>query len=191
MVARSSDRVGGRSRRAASGVRHPRAGVRAAAGGPEPAATMAAARPAGRSWRTGGAPRETAPTVRLPGSGGRGSGGARGRAPGWPRRGCPRRPPVGRRLREAQRLGPRLGDVLRLRPPDLRRPDDVHEPAVDRGSGRAPGPERGRGDRRRAVRRRGQPPARRPLRAAGDPRGPVHLRLDPLAPARATSPSTS
>ena len=72
-------------------------------------------------WRTGGAPRETVPTVRLPGSDGCGSGGAGGRAPGWPRGGRPRRPPVGCRLREAQRLGPRLGDVLRLRPPDLRR----------------------------------------------------------------------
>ena len=63
-------------------------------------------------------------------------------------------------------------------------PDDVHEPALGHRSRRAPRSGRGRGDHRRAVRRRGQPPARRALRAAGDPRGPVHVGLDQLPPAR-------
>ena len=88
------------------------------------------------------------------------------------------------RLRARQRLGRGVRDLQRLRPADLRRPDHVHEPALDHRSRRAPAPRRRRRDRRRAVRRRRQPPAGRPLRAAGDPRGAVHLGRDPLAPAR-------
>ena len=38
-----------------------------------------------------------------------------------------------RRLRGRQRLGPRVRDLQRLRAADVRRPDDVHEPAVDHG----------------------------------------------------------
>ena len=60
----------------------------------------------------------------------------------------------------------RVRDLHRLRPADLRRPVDVHEPAVDHRSGRAPPPRRRRGDHRRAVRRRRQPPLGRAVRAA-------------------------
>ena len=91
--------------------------------------------------------------------------------------------PGRRRLRSAQRLGPRVRGVRRLRPAHVRRAADVHEAALGAGRGRPPGAQRGRRDRRRPVRRRRQPPARRPLRPARDPRGPVHDRLHPLAPA--------
>ena len=48
-----------------------------------------------------------------------------------------------------------------------------------------------RRDRRRAVRRRRQPPAGRTVRAAGDPPGELRDGLAELAPARASSRSTS
>ena len=91
-----------------------------------------------------------------------------------------------------ERLGPRVRDVRRLRPADLRRADDVHEAAV--GHGR-----RGRSARRDvdvaivgapfddAVSHR--PGAR--FGPARDPRGPVHVGLDPLAPAGRSSRSRS
>ena len=63
-------------------------------------------------------------------------------------------------------------------------PDDLHEPAVDHRSRRAAPPGGRCRDHRRAVRRRGEPPAGRPVRPARDPRGPVHVGLDQLAPAR-------
>ena len=59
--------------------------------------------------------------------------------------------PGRRRLRGAQRLGPRVRDVRRLRPPDLRRAADVHEAAVDhRPGGAAP---RARSTSRSSARR--------------------------------------
>ena len=61
-----------------------------------------------------------------------------GRPPPEDNRGRASPAPGRRRLRGAQRLGPRVRDVRRLRPADLRRPADVHEAAVGPGPGRAP-----------------------------------------------------
>ena len=105
-------------------------------------------------------------------------------SPEEPRGRAPPRPDSRPRLRRGQRLGRAVRDLQRLRPAHLRRPDDVHEPAVDHGPRRAAPPRRRRRDHRRAVRRRGEPPTGRPIRAARDPRGPVHVGLDQLAPAR-------
>ena len=92
--------------------------------------------------------------------------------------------PGRRRLRRAQRLGPRVRDVRRLRPADLRRPADVHEAAV--GARTRPSSAPAGVDVAivgapfdDAVSHR--PGAR--FGPAGDPRGAVHVGLDPLAPA--------
>ncbi len=86
------------------------------------------------------------------------------------------RPPVG--------LGCAVRGLHGSRPADLRRPDDVLQPALDRGSRGARVARRRRGDRRGALRRHGHPPPGRQVRAARDPRGPEHVGEPQLAAAR-------
>ena len=164
-----------------------------------PVLAFGPARPAGRPMRTGGARARRRPRCRPAHRPGRADrrGGPRGRAPG-------RRPPgrrAPRRRRRARRrprrhaiAGPGFAAAngwdreyetysdfdlpTYVGPTTFMNLPWVTDPAELHAQGRR------RRDRRRAVRRRGQPPAGRALRAARDPRGPVHLGLDQLPPAR-------
>ena len=92
-------------------------------------ATIARRAPLDDGFRTGGAPSETDPTAAC-------------RRRDRLRRNSvaerPHDPDLDRDFAHAQRLGPRVRDVRRLRPADLRRAGHVHEAAVGHRSGRAP-----------------------------------------------------
>ena len=107
--------------------------------------------------RTGGAPSETDDRPRpdaatVPGG------------PPWP---SAHPIPTSTATSRRQRLGPRVRDVRRLRPADLRRADDVHEAAVGHRSGRAP---RARASTSRSSARRSTTPSATGPAPASGPR---------------------